>query len=430
MTRILIERGMIVEPASVLAGGHVLVEGGRIVSLGPWSPDPEAETERVDAVGLYVLPGLVDLHSDVIEREIEPRPNTLFPLALAVRELERRLAGHGITTMYHSVSIAGEEFGPRSHDVARAIVETIHEQSASALIRTRVHLRYEITDRAGLDLVHDLLHRGQIHLLSFMDHTPGQGQYHDAGEYRDYLVRTTGIADTQFEEILSAKLATRGRFRDEITGLAVQARSIGVPLASHDDDTSEKLGEARRWGATISEFPTSLGAAQRAAEAGMMVCVGAPNVIRGGSTGKNLRATDAIDAGVAHILCSDYYPAAMLHAVFQLGAGRLGLPRAVAMATLVPARAVGIEREFGSMEAGKQADLILVRIWHGLPVVVAAMVAGRWVYRVGYGHAGDADSGERAAVDDAEPRRRYRGGGAGTDESSHVERTQETRRGR
>jgi len=247
-----------------------------------------------------------------------------------------------------------------------------------------VHLRYEVTDRAGLDLVRDLLHRGCVHLLSFMDHTPGQGQYRDAEEYRNYLARTYGMAEPQFDRVIRAKLAARGQFSGEIAALAAEARTIGVPLASHDDDTPEKLWEVRRWGATISEFPMSLEAAQHAAEAGMAVCVGAPNVVRGGSTGKNLRATDAIEAGAAHILCSDYYPAALLHAVFQLARGPLGLPRAVAMATLAPACAVGLEQELGSIEAGKQANLILVRMWHGVPVVVAVMVAGRWVYRVGY----------------------------------------------
>lgn len=395
MTRTLIQDGTVVEPASVVAGGHVLVADGRIVSHGPWTPDPGAEAERVDASGLYVLPGLVDLHSDAIEREVEPRPNTLFPLALAVREMERRLAGHGITTMYHSVSIAGQEFGSRSHAVALAIVETIREQSASALIRTRVHVRYEITDRPGLGLVRDLLQRGCIHLLSFMDHTPGQGQYRDAEEYRAYLARVYGIADAQFERILSAKLAARGELREDIAALAGGAQTAGVPLASHDDDTPDKLQEMRRWGVTISEFPMSLEAARHAAEAGMAVCVGAPNIVRGGSTGGNLKAADAIEAGVAHILCSDYYPAALLHAVFQLSRGPLGLARAVAMATLAPARAVGIARDLGSIEAGKQADLILVRIWHGLPVVVAAMVAGRWVYRAGYDRMHAAGNGAR-----------------------------------
>jgi alpha-D-ribose 1-methylphosphonate 5-triphosphate diphosphatase len=203
------------------------------------------------------------------------------------------------------------------------------------------------------------------------------------------------MADAQFEGILSAKLAARDELRDDVAALAGGAQTVGVPLASHDDDTPEKLREMRRWGVTISEFPMSVDAARGAANAGMAVCVGAPNIVRGASTGKNLRAADAIDAGVAHILCSDYYPAALLHAVFQLAQGPLGLPRAVAMATLAPARAVGLARDLGSIEAGKQADLILVRMWHGLPVVVAAMVGGRWVYRVAYDRTYASGNGAR-----------------------------------
>ncbi len=395
MTRVLVRGGTVVGPASVFADGHVLVEAGRIVSVGPEAPEA-ARAVGVDARDLYVLPGFVDLHSDVIEREIEPRPNAQFPTALAVRELERRLAGHGITTMYHAISVAGEEFGLRSHDAARALIETVREQRGSALIRTRVHVRYEITDRPGLPVVRDLLRRRRIDLLSFMDHTPGQGQYHDADEYHDYLVRTYGIGEARFGEILRAKQAAAGG-RHEIGRLAAMARGDGVPLASHDDDSAEKLAEAQAWGVTISEFPMSLQAARWAAAAGMAVCVGAPNIVRGGSTGRNLRAVDAIRAGAAHILCSDYYPAAMLHAVFLLAGDALTLPEAVAMASLAPARAAGIAHEVGSLEPGKQADLIFVRMWHGLPVVAGAMVAGRWAYRVEYGCAAEPDEGERLA---------------------------------
>lgn len=380
--RMVLKGGTAVLPDGLLEDAVVVIEGERIADILPASR--LASGEEVDTSGLLVLPGLVDLHSDAIEREIEPRPRAFFPLEMAVMELERKMAGHGITTLFHAVSLAEQqELGVRSHAVVEELIEAIHHRPLP-LIRTPVHLRYEITDREGLSLVRRLVEDRQVRLLSFMDHTPGQGQFLEIEAYRHYMRERYGIDDRRFEELVRQKEEARGEVAGGLEELARFAGDHGVPLASHDDDSPIRVDLLRHWGAVISEFPLTLEAARRAAETGMHVCVGAPNVVRGGSLSGHLGAAEAIRSGLAHFLCSDYHPAALLHAVFRLAADILPLPAAVRMASLNPATAVGLEEEVGSLTPGKQADLILVRLVRNRPVVVATMVAGRWVHSVSF----------------------------------------------
>ncbi|HXX39888.1 MAG TPA: alpha-D-ribose 1-methylphosphonate 5-triphosphate diphosphatase [bacterium] len=389
MNRFQICGGIVVGPEEVRERACIAVERGRIAAI---TEEPQnAWGIRVDVAGCYVLPGLIDLHCDAIERELEPRTGVLFPASVALRSLEGRLVASGITTAYHSISFAEEEFGVRSRALAGEIVEATHRRAEISPIRLRVHLRYEVTHQSALPAVLQLVERGRVHLLSFMDHTPGQGQYREAEEYRRFLADAYGTRPEEFSRLMVLK--HRGR-RDAAAGLARLAaagRARGVPLSSHDDDSAASIEAALARGATISEFPVTLEAACHAAACGMAVCVGAPNVVRGGSQGAGIRALDAIEIGAASVLCSDYYPAALLSAVFQLGAGRLPLPAAVRLATLNPAQAAGLAHHTGSLEPGKWADLIVVRLVEGTPEVMGVMRAGQWAYRPRYAVAAEVE---------------------------------------
>lgn len=399
--RVVIRGGAVVTPDAVRHGACVVVEDGHIAGVFD-APLPDGG-ETVDATGGYVLPGLIDLHCDAIEHELQPRPGILFPVELALRSLEGHLAATGITTAYPSISFAEGEFGVRTGTVAAALVEAVYRRAGTAPVRLYVHLRYEITDRAALPVVRDLIAEGRVQLLSFMDHTPGQGQYRELEEYRVFLARTYGVAADVFERLMDRKQAERRVVGAGLAGLASHAHAHGVPLCSHDDDSPAKVDLVRRWGAAICEFPTTLEAARHAASLGMEVCVGAPNVVRGGSQGGGISAQDAIESGAASMLCSDYYPAALLAAVFRLGFSPRSLPAAVRLASLYPARAAGLGDWTGSLEAGKWADVILVRMVRGLPTVTAAMVGGRWAYRLGGGGARVATHGAGSL-----PARRFR----------------------
>ncbi|OAT85473.1 alpha-D-ribose 1-methylphosphonate 5-triphosphate diphosphatase [Desulfotomaculum copahuensis] len=385
---LLITNGRLVLPDRVLSGGEIRIENGIISRVGKQGQHRGKPPESLlDAEGGYVLPGLIDLHCDAIEKELEPRPEAFFDPVLAFSELEKKLAGQGITTMYHSFSFAGAEWGVRNDARAAAAIRQLADLTGyRSLIRNRVHLRFEITNRTGVDTAVSLLQENLVHLLSFMDHTPGQGQYPTLEDYRRYMEKTYHLPFDAVETIIAGK--ERGRLKaDESIGmLSAAARTAGIPLASHDDDSMERVTLYRRYGATISEFPVNPAAARAASRYGNHVCVGAPNIVRGGSTGKGMPAVDAVAAGDARIICSDYYPPAMLQAVFKLAEAVMSLPEAVRLATLEPARAAGLQH-LGSLAEGRRGDVIVVNTRGRVPVVTHTVVGGVLVYSINYRHS-------------------------------------------
>lgn len=380
--KIRLENARVVLADRVADSAAIRIEDGVISAVGA---DTAPADTVIDLKGDWLLPGLVDLHCDAIEKEVEPRPGVRFPLPFAIANADRRNAACGITTVYHALSFAQDELGIRDVEMAARIVHAIHEQRPALLVDNRTHLRYEVTDEAGAPVIAALIEAGDVELLSFMDHSPGQGQYPTLEAYRDYLVKTYHKAPADAERLARDKLASRLDARPRIESLAALARERGVRLASHDDDREQKVRAMARLGVTVAEFPINLAAAREARSLGVATVFGAPNVVRGGSQSGAIRALDAVEAGVADCLCADYAPAAMLAAVFRLPeVSDLGLPAAVAMASLNPARAVGLA-DRGEIAVGRRADLVSVRLVAGWPQVTATWCAGRLAHRAEYG---------------------------------------------
>ena len=376
--RLTIRGGSIVRPDGV-SKGDLTIEDGVIAEIG--EAGGGSATVELDAEGCWVLPGLVDLHCDAIEKEVEPRPNTLFPMEMAFLQFERKLAGHGITTMLHSLSL-GVGLSLRGEHLVGEMVELIASlREERAMIRHGVHLRYEVSHLTGFELASRLLSAGLIDYLSLMDHAPGQGQYHRPGAFERYVMKNQGVGVDEVAEIVKELQERRSRVDwSKLKALTARARAAGIAVASHDDDTAEAVGRSLDFGATVSEFPLNLETARFASGRGMGVCVGAPNIVRGGSHDGNLKASEAVREGAADILCSDYHPASLLHAIFCLEAEGIPLAQAVNMATMNPAKALGREAEIGSLETGKRADLIVVGKIRGTPVVRYTIVDGTVVH--------------------------------------------------
>ncbi|MFB9278512.1 alpha-D-ribose 1-methylphosphonate 5-triphosphate diphosphatase [Cohnella cellulosilytica] len=376
--RLAIRGGSIVRPDGV-SKGDLTIEDGVIAEIG--EAGGGSATGELNAEGCWVLPGLVDLHCDAIEKEVEPRPNTLFPMEMAFLQFERKLAGHGITTMLHSLSL-GVGLSLRGEHLVGEMVELIASlREERAMIRHGVHLRYEVSHLTGFELASRLLSAGLIDYLSLMDHAPGQGQYHRPGAFERYVMKNQGVGVDEVAEIVKELQERRSRVDwSKLKALTARARAAGIAVASHDDDTAEAVGRSLDFGATVSEFPLNLETARFAFGRGMGVCVGAPNIVRGGSHDGNLKASEAVREGAADILCSDYHPASLLHAIFCLEAEGIPLAQAVNMATLNPAKALGREAEIGSLETGKRADLIVVGKIRGTPVVRYTIVDGTVVH--------------------------------------------------
>ena len=374
----LIYNATLILPNRLIESGWLFIENGRILDLGETATCPTVAPYSIDACMQFLLPGLIDLHCDAIERFVEPRPNVHFDIQVALAEADWRLAGSGITTEFHAVSLDDNEFGVRSDTFTHDLYQALMEAKEETLVRHKIHARLELTSCRGNEAVTQLIEQRACDMISLMDHSPGQGQYRTEQAFREYVEHMTSKSPKEIDTLLEMKRSQAPEIPLRIESITQLARSAGLAIATHDDDTAAKVQQWSPFGVTVSEFPTTLEAARKAHELGLAVCMGAPNILRGKSSGGNLSAIEAIRAGVADVLCSDYYPSAMLNAAFMLARQEtLTLPQAVRLVTLNPAQAVGLGEEYGSLEVGKVADVILVRLsWQGVPTVQRLFVQG------------------------------------------------------
>ena len=352
----------IVLPEQLIERGWLRIEGDRIAELG--EGDAPAG-QSVNSAGLTAIPGMIDLHGDMLEREVEPRPGAQFPMNMAVFELDKRLAAAGITTAYAALSFWDHEGRDtsRKQEVVRQMVAAIHAQRPQLLIDLRVHARFEVSTPSVAALLGELLEAGQIELLSLMDHTPGQGQYRNIEQYVSFMSNWRRVTPGHVEEELRERMAQAGTLQERwalARDIAAVAADQGLAIASHDDDTAEKVDLVAALGATLSEFPVTMEAAEEARRRGMLVAMGAPNALRGSSHSGNLSAREAVAAGVVNCLAADYHPGTMVQAAFGLArVGVASLPAAVALVSSGPADAIGMS-DAGRIATGLRADLALV----------------------------------------------------------------------
>lgn len=384
----------IVTPEAVLPDAAVEIEEGVIRAVSR-SAAGESSRPAVDARGRLLVPGFIDIHSDVIENAIQPRPGGRFPVDVALHELDKQLVACGVTTIYHCLCFLPSDENPlfRTAEMAHFLIGQIHELRGGFQARTRIHARYELTNTEAVDAVEDLIAAGRIDFFSLMDHTPGQGQFREIEHFRAYYAKARGLTENHIARIIARRLEASARLSwSGIERLAAACRARGIRMASHDDDSEAKIEAISRLGVSLSEFPVNREAALAARSRGLMISLGSPNVLRGASLTGNLSAREALRAGLGDILCSDYAPMSLLHAALKVhGEGILDLPSAMRLISLNPARAAGIDGLTGSIEEGKAADLVLVDDRRRVPAVVRTYVGGREVFRA----AGPGDPGAK-----------------------------------
>jgi len=358
-------------PDRVIEHGAIEVDGSLISAI---AEQPIDRAEALDLPGITIMPGIVELHGDMIEREIEPRPGARFPTEVALYELDKRLAATGITTAFAAISFAWTHNDLRSQDKAQDIIHVINAQRAKLLIDMRVHARFEITNSSTAAILNPLLEAHLIDLVSIMDHTPGQGQYGNIDRYVEFMTRWLGADPDAVGEATLERLrqsikqnADRPRDWDIVRAVVEVALAHGIPVASHDDDTIEKVDRLADLGVTISEFPVT------------HVIMGAPNAYRGLSNTGNLSALDGIRAGLVDILATDYVPAAPFQAALKIAAeGDRPLHEAIRLVTINPADAIGLS-DRGRLAVRAQADLVFFE-QIDQPRVRATFRAGRPIY--------------------------------------------------
>jgi len=374
--------GKIIKPDGVIEKGCVGIEDGRIIDIRDTLPDTCDNV--IDANGGYVMPGIIDINGDDMETAISPRPSSRFPADLALLQLDRSNAVCGITTKLHAIAYFEDELNGHHIGLSKEIAKTIAHCRYSLLTNHFLHIRCEISTH--LEDVLEVIESPLVKLISLIDHTSrqGQGQFLDPEQYKEYYEGVYGLSDAEIDRIFRTKLGYANAKVQNMREVARKALAKWISIASHDDDSSQKVELVHSIGARISEFPVTLDAANRTRKLGMTICMGAPNVVLGRSTSGNLSSIQAVAAGLVDVLCSDYNPASMLYSPFILWKqGILTLPDAVKMVTLNPAKAVGMDYATGSIEIGKRADILVVTEQMGIPVVARTIVSGEVVYAGG-----------------------------------------------
>ena len=378
---LIIKNAKVVTPDEVLDDYCVAVENGKITAIEKELSSSSAEV--VDCNGAFLMAGIIDIHSDMIENLLQPRSTAMMDFQTGLDEAEKQLCTCGITTIYHSVSMYRKGSWDNREIRSAASVQKLsalikRKKKEAHLINNKYHLRYELDNVECYDNVLMLLENGYVDLLSIMDHRPGQGQYRDLSIYRRHLPNEgRNLTDEEFDELVKGEKTKPMIEGEELIKLVKTAKKLGIPVSSHDDDTISCIERNLAMGVDISEFPITIEVAAEAKKSGIATLLGAPNILLGGSHSGNLSAQTAIKSGCGDILCSDYYPQALLRAVFYLVDKKvLSLPAASKLVSYNPAKALGILDETGSVECGKAADLLVVNYNADAPMLSEVFVGG------------------------------------------------------
>lgn len=361
-----------------------IVEGSLVVRDGVIA-GIEAGNVRAgeDLDGDYLIPGLIELHTDHLESHYSPRPGVRWNTTAAIQAHDAQVASSGITTVFDCLRMGADEDGGFAPGEMREMADALAAAAAEDRLKVDhlIHLRCEVSAANVLDDFSDFEEDHQVRLVSLMDHSPGQRQFQTMDQYTLYYKTKRGLSDAAFAEFVNRRQAASERYskrhRDVI---AAHCNARGIAVASHDDATLDHVEESIAYGVKLAEFPTSLEAAHASHAAGLSVLMGAPNIVRGKSHSGNVSARDLASHGILDVLSSDYVPLSLIHAPFLLSEeeGGMGLPRAIALVTSTPARTVGLA-DRGRIAPGLRADLVRVRHAGGVPVVKSVWREGRRV---------------------------------------------------
>lgn len=329
--------------------------------------------QAVDLQGDYLLPGLVELHTDNLEKHLSPRPGVDWPSASAVLSHDAQIVAAGITTVFDALSIGDVNPKGKRMQQLPSMLDAIAKAQAAGQTRAEhlLHLRCEVSHPDTLSVFRDLVEQPLVQLVSVMDHAPGQRQFALESKYREYYMGKYHLSAAEMDSFIVEQVGNSREYSDRYRRAIVEiCLRRGLSVASHDDATLAHVEESAGYGMSIAEFPTTLEAAQACRRLGMNVLMGAPNVVRGGSHSGNVAAAGLAQQGLLDILSSDYYPASLLQAAFALAAedGHCDLPQAMNMVSRAPARSAGLE-DRGEIRVGLRADLLQARTQGTLPVI-------------------------------------------------------------
>lgn len=359
--------------------GSIVIRDGVIAEM-----HPGGSAVGEDAEGDYILPGLIELHTDHLEQHYTPRPGVVWNLTAAIQAHDVQVAASGITTVFDCLRLGTDEGSGFKKGEMRAMSAAIADAQIDHRLRAehRIHLRCEVSAPDVLDHFEEFGDDPSVGLVSLMDHAPGQRQFQTMEQYTLYYKTKRGLTDEEFRVFVDRRKQQSATYSDQHrTALAKECHARNIAMASHDDATIAHVEESSKFGVSVAEFPTSIEAARASHEAGLGVLMGAPNVVRGKSHSGNIAARELAQANVLDILSSDYVPFSLIYAPFLMAdeIDEISLPMAISMVSANPARQVGLS-DRGSLKVGLRADMSRVRRANGaIPVVRAVWRQGERV---------------------------------------------------
>ncbi len=378
MTETILTNATLVLPDEVIRG-TLCMKDGEISDISTGSSDA---TGAMDCAGDLVMPGLIELHTDNLERHLQPRPKVDWPHTAAIIAHDAELCSVGITTVFDALRVGSivkkdAEYREYARHVATEILDL---RSRDALrISHFLHLRAETCSETLIEELEKFGPEDRVGIVSLMDHTPGERQFRDLTKLKEYVCGKHGLADDQFQAHVDFQVGLKEKFGKAHEAAAVAAsRYFGAALASHDDTTAEQVAVSADHGVSFAEFPTTTEAAKACREKGIAVMMGAPNLIRGGSHSGNVAAHALAEEDLLDILSSDYVPSALLSAALLLGDLWSDMARGIRTVTSAPAAATGLT-DRGALEIGKRADVLRVKRIEGAGTVHGVWVKGQRV---------------------------------------------------
>ena len=364
----ILTNAILVLPEETLPG-TLVIRGGRIAEIQPGRSHAAAAR---DLEGDHLIPGVVDVHTDNLERQVQPRQNARWPSRSAMIAHDAQCAAAGVTTVFDALCLGDLGFDQGRGQTFLDGVADLDALAETGVLRSehRLHLRCELPAADMVPAMDPVADHPRVLMVSLMDHSPGVGQYRDIPRYVTMRRKQTQMTVEQVQDRIAFLLDQRERLREpQRRWLLDRIRHRDLAIASHDDQSAEEVRRNLADGIAISEFPVTMEAAEAARDAGVGVIAGAPNIVRGGSHSGNVAAADLVRARAADAFASDYVPASMVEAAWRTAEETgISLPEAVAMITDRPARMARLA-DRGRLAPGLRADLAQVRAVHGIPVV-------------------------------------------------------------
>ena len=371
ISKLALQGATVLTPEGWLESATVLIEDGKFLAVGQ-SLKPDGFT-AVEATGLHLLPGIVDIHGDAFERMICPRPGVSLPLDMALVENDLSLLSAGITTFFYSITDSFEP-GLRSREMARQLINRITSPNSGLRVDSRVHIRHEQANTTGHEELCQWLENRQVTLLSLNNHLPPTTDDKTIQRYANGLQRRLKMPVAEIRALIESIYPRQTEGLAQFEDLVQRCHQLDIPVASHDDETEADVAKSQARGVAIAEFPASIPLAEQSRAYGASVLMGAPNLVRGGSHVGYMSVAEAAQAEVLDWLCSDYHYPSLFHAPFLLAdKGLMPFEQAWKCISEYPARAAKIGQQKGKIAPGYDADFLLLTPNDSLPSAIRAV---------------------------------------------------------